>query len=309
MREGDAGTQSEGGEMAGAGGGRAPVTVLGLGKMGSALAGAFLNGGHPTTVWNRSAGKAEALVADGAARAATAAEAVAASPLAVMCVLDYDAVHEVLDPLGDDLSGRVLVNLTTATPGQARRTAAWAAERGAGYLDGAIMAVPEVIARPEALLLYGGPRETFESNQEVLGVLGPSKYLGADAGLAALYDLAMLSGMYGIIGGYLHAAALVGTEGVGAAEILSLLAPLANGVIIEEILPSLAEQIDTGDYAKGAVSNLGPHAVALANLIEASGAQGVDDALMKPIRELVERRMADGHGDGDISGLVELLRR
>lgn len=309
MRERGVGTQSEGGEMAGEGGGRAPVTVLGLGKMGSALAGAFLKGGHPTTVWNRSASKADALVDEGATRAATVAEAVAASPLVVVCVLDYDAVHEVLDPLGDDLSGRVLVNLTTATPEQARRTAAWAAVRGADYLDGAIMAVPEVIAGPEALLLYGGPRDTFESHQEVLGSLGPSTYLGSDAGLAALYDLAVLSGMYGIIGGFLHAAALVGTEGVGATEFLSLLAPLANGVVIQEILPSLAEQIDTGDYAKGAVSNLGPHAVALANVVEASGVQGIDVALMKPMQKLVDRRMADGHGDGDLSGLVELLRR
>jgi hypothetical protein len=49
--------------------------------------------------------------------------------------------------------------------------------------------------------------------------------------------------------------------------------------------------------------------VPVANVVEASGAQGIDVVLMKPIRELVERRMADGHGDGDISGLVELLRR
>lgn len=307
MHERESGTQSEVGGVEGEG--HTPVTVVGLGKMGSALAGAFLSGGYPTTVWNRSADKADPLVQAGATRAATVADAVAASPLVVVCVLDYDAVHEVLDPLGEALSGRVLVNLTTATPEQARETAAWAAERGAGYLDGAIMAVPEVIARPEALLLYSGSRETFESHRRELDSLGPSTYLGTDAGLAALHDLAMLSGMYGIIGGFLHGAALVGTGKVKATEFLSLLAPLANGVVIEEILPSLAEQIDAGDYTKGAVSNLGPHAVALANVVEASGAQGIDVALMKPMRELVERRMADGHGDGDISSLIELLRR
>jgi 3-hydroxyisobutyrate dehydrogenase-like beta-hydroxyacid dehydrogenase len=48
------------------------VTVLGLGEMGSALAGAFLGGGLPTTVWNRSPGKADALVAKGAVGAASA---------------------------------------------------------------------------------------------------------------------------------------------------------------------------------------------------------------------------------------------
>ena len=38
---------------------RTPVTVIGLGLMGQALAGAFLRAGHPTTVWNRSAAKAD----------------------------------------------------------------------------------------------------------------------------------------------------------------------------------------------------------------------------------------------------------
>lgn len=45
--------------------GNVRVAVLGLGEMGSALAGAFLDGGHPTTVWNRTPGKGEGLVAKG----------------------------------------------------------------------------------------------------------------------------------------------------------------------------------------------------------------------------------------------------
>ncbi|MFC7468445.1 NAD(P)-binding domain-containing protein [Actinomadura keratinilytica] len=57
----------------------AAVTVLGLGRMGGALAAAFLAAGHPTTVWNRSPGKADALVVRGARRAGSVAEAVAAA--------------------------------------------------------------------------------------------------------------------------------------------------------------------------------------------------------------------------------------
>lgn len=69
----------------------APVTVIGLGAMGQALAGAFLDAGHPTTVWNRSTDKGEALLARGAVRAASAEEAVLASGLVVVCVVDHDA--------------------------------------------------------------------------------------------------------------------------------------------------------------------------------------------------------------------------
>ncbi len=65
--------------------GAGQVTVLGLGDMGSAIARTFLERGFRTTVWNRTAAKAAPLADAGATAAATAAEAVAASPLVVVC--------------------------------------------------------------------------------------------------------------------------------------------------------------------------------------------------------------------------------
>ncbi|WP_230466136.1 NAD(P)-binding domain-containing protein [[Actinomadura] parvosata] len=53
--------------------------------MGSAIAGTFVERGHRTTVWNRTAGRSAPLVDLGATAAATAAEAVAAGPLVVVC--------------------------------------------------------------------------------------------------------------------------------------------------------------------------------------------------------------------------------
>ncbi|WP_169803790.1 NAD(P)-binding domain-containing protein, partial [Actinomadura rubrobrunea] len=136
---------------------RAPVTVIGLGSMGTALARAFLRAGHPTTVWNRTPEKADGLVAEGAVRAATVAEAASAAELIVICVLDHRAVRAILDAAGDALAGRVVVNLTSSTPEEARQAAARAAERGVRYLDGAIMAVPTMIGSERALIFYGGP--------------------------------------------------------------------------------------------------------------------------------------------------------
>ena len=78
-----------------------PVTVLGLGLMGRALAEAFLRAGHPTTVWNRTPGQADQLVARGAVRAGTPREAVEASRLVVVCVSTYDVARDLLAPLGD----------------------------------------------------------------------------------------------------------------------------------------------------------------------------------------------------------------
>lgn len=124
------------------------LTLLGLGDMGTALARTWLAAGHCPTVWNRTPAKAAALAAEGASVAATAADAVAASALVVVCLLDDASVGSALE--GIDLTGKDLVNLTTSTPGEARARAAWAEERGARYLDGGIMATPTMIGAPGA---------------------------------------------------------------------------------------------------------------------------------------------------------------
>ena len=286
---------------------RSPVTVIGLGSMGRALAAAFLAAGHPTTVWNRSAGRADELVAKGATRAATAVDAAAASPLAIVCLLDHHAVHEVLETAGATLAGRAVINLTSGTPAQARRTAAWAIERGVDYLDGGIMAIPPGIGTSHAFVLYSGAAAVFERHRRSLEALGAATYVGADPGLASLLDVALLTAMYGMLGGAVHAIALAGTEKIAAGTFTStLLLPWLTAMA--GAIPDLARQIETGAYAIDAVASLRMQAAAFGHLVQTSVDQGIRADLMLPLQALVERRVADGHGDDDFSGIIELLR-
>jgi 3-hydroxyisobutyrate dehydrogenase-like beta-hydroxyacid dehydrogenase len=266
-----------------------------------------LTQGQRTTVWNRSAGKADDLVARGAVRAATAAGAVAASPLIVVCLLDYPTVRTVLGRDGDELAGRVVVNLTNGTPRQAREMAQWVTGRGGEYLDGGIMAIPPMIGQAEAVVLYSGSPAAFETHERQLAVLGTSRYLGADPGLAPLHDLALLCGMYGMLAGALQAMALVGTENVKASEFTTMLVPWVNAMTGS--LPAMAEQIDSGDYSSDVTANLAMQAVGFDNLMAAGRDQGVAVDLLVPLRTLIQRRVADGHGAEDLAGVIELLRK
>jgi 3-hydroxyisobutyrate dehydrogenase-like beta-hydroxyacid dehydrogenase len=284
---------------------KSAVTVVGLGAMGTALAEAVLAAGHPTTVWNRSAAKADPLVAKGAVRAGTPAEAIAASRLVIVCLLDYRSVHEVLGANAGALAGRVLVNTTNGTPGQARELAAWVAARDADYLDGGIMAVPPTIAKPGAFLLYSGSRSAFDIYRPVLDSLGESHYLGADPGLAALHDLALLSGMYGMFMGVLQAYALVGSEGVPAATFAPMLSRWLGGM--SGFVAGAAAQIDKGDYTVGVVSNLAMQAAAYVNFDLVAEEQGISTELLAPLGPLMKRRVADGYGHEDLTGVIELL--
>ena len=181
--------------------------------MGRALAGALLDSGHDVTVWNRSPGKGDELVARGARAAASVDEAISASDVTVVCLLNDASVREALAPAAGKLSGRTLINLTSGSAPQARELAGWAAEHGARFVAGGIMAGPWMIGTSDAFVLYSGARDTFDAVVSTLGAFGRSQWVGDDPGAAALYDMAALSGMYGMGAGADHAVALVHAEG------------------------------------------------------------------------------------------------
>lgn len=104
-----------------------PVTVVGLGSMGRALAEVFIDAGHPTTVWNRTPAKAAPLVAKGAVQAGEVSAALAASPLVITCLTTFEDTRSVLEPAAATVSGRALVTLNSGSPADARGMAAWAA--------------------------------------------------------------------------------------------------------------------------------------------------------------------------------------
>jgi 3-hydroxyisobutyrate dehydrogenase-like beta-hydroxyacid dehydrogenase len=282
-----------------------PVTVLGLGAMGTALARAFATAGHPTTVWNRTPGRAPDLT--GVTRARTVADAVAASPLIVVCLLNDASVQEALGPAATELSGRTLVNLTNGTPAQARRAADWATQQGADYLDGGIMAVPAMIGGPHAFVLYSGSSAAFERHQDDLAAPARPQYVGSDPGLAALQDLALLTGMYGMFGGAAHALALTSSEKISPTEFTEqLLVPWLTAML--GTLPAIARDLEYGAEPGAAGSNLEMQSTGFVNLLDASRDQGVDPVLLAPMGDLLARAVREGHGDEDLAAVVRLLR-
>ncbi|MGM7648833.1 NAD(P)-dependent oxidoreductase [Nocardia sp. JW2] len=268
-----------------------PVTVLGLGLMGRALARAFLSAGHPTIVWNRTPSAADELIAGGARHADTVADAVHAGRVIVVCLTDYPAVYAVLEQA--DLAGTIVVNLTSGDSAQARAAARWAEQRGARYLDGAIMAVPPVIGTADAVLLHSGAQADFDAAAPVLAALGTVTHLGADHGLAALYDGAGLAMMWSVLNAWLQGTAMLRTAGVDARTYAPFAAQIATGVATW--LPGYAEQVDNGAYP-AEVAALSTDAASMTHLVEECEALGVNAELPKLLKAMAERAIAAGHG-------------
>jgi 3-hydroxyisobutyrate dehydrogenase-like beta-hydroxyacid dehydrogenase len=281
-----------------------PVTVLGLGDMGSAIARALLRRGHPTTVWNRTASKSAPLVDAGASAAATAAEAVAASPLVVLCVLDYEAVDEVLGAVGDAISGKALVNVTSGSPSRARATQQWASEHGADYLDGGVMGDPPDVGSDRVMFSYSGSRAAFEAHEATLRELGSPTYYGADAGLASVEFMAQVAVGYEFLIGLLHTLRLVQKEGVDPAEFAARVASSVSAYA--PLVTAIGEAVRDETYPP----DLGPlsvQAALMGDLVDHRQSLGVDTVRMREVKELMEKRVADGHGDQGFSSLFALL--
>jgi 3-hydroxyisobutyrate dehydrogenase-like beta-hydroxyacid dehydrogenase len=280
------------------------VAVLGLGALGSPVARALLEAGHPTTVWNRTPERADAVVRLGAASAATPAEAVAAARVVLVAVADDDAVRAVLDPVAADLAGRVVVNLTSGTPDQARALAAWAGRHGAAHLDGAAMTGTSPIGRPEAFFLYSGATEAFTTAEPALTSLGRATYLGADPGTASLFDTALLGVNLGLLTGFYHALALLAAAGVPAQEVATVVTgylPFAVG-----LLPEHARQVDQDEYppAEGTLAVL---AAAVDHLVATSADLGIDPAVPIAVRALLSRGLDAGRAQDGLPSLVRVI--
>ncbi|MCX5378493.1 NAD(P)-dependent oxidoreductase [Streptomyces sp. NBC_00091] len=287
-----------------------PLALLGLGDMGTALARTWLAAGHPLTVWNRTAAKAEALAPEGAAVAASAAEAVAANTLVVLCLLDDASIGSALD--GVDLTGKDLVNLTTGTPAEGRARAAWAQERGARFVDAGIMGTPSMIGAPEAggYVFYSGSRALFDTHREVLEVPAAARFVGEDPGHAALHDVALLSAMYGLFGGISHAYALIEGEDIAPKDLAPLLSEWLGAMGF--FTGNAAERLTSRDFTSGVESNLAMQVAASGTLVRTAADQGVSTELIGPYLDLMRERLeADpaAHAGEDTVGALTLLRR
>ena len=130
--------------MAGGGGvdgqNREKLGFLGLGMMGFPMTRRLLNAGNDVTVWNRSSGKAAALVEAGAKAATYSRDVAAAASIIFMCLTDAAAVEEVV--FGPDGlatapgSGKLVVDFSSIHPDAARSLAAGLKEaNGMGWID------------------------------------------------------------------------------------------------------------------------------------------------------------------------------
>ncbi|WP_037356032.1 NAD(P)-binding domain-containing protein [Amycolatopsis orientalis] len=279
--------------------------MLGLGPMGQAMVRAYLAAGHEVTVWNRTASRADGLAAEGAKRAATVSEALAANELVLLSLTDYQAMYDILAPAEDALRGKIVVNLSSDTPERTRVAAEWLAARGAEMIAGGIMVPAPVVGTAGSFVFYSGAQPAFERIEPALRVIGRPDYRGADPGLAQLYYQSLLDMFLTTLSAFLHSAALAGTAGVSAATLVPYATELLT--LVQTSLDEAARNVDSGSHP-GDQANARMMGATADHVLAASRDAGIDVALPAAVKEHYDRAVAAGRGRDSWTSLFEVVR-
>ncbi len=210
------------------------VGVLGVGRMGSAMARALRSAGVDLVLWNRSPEPARALAAElGGTAVERPADVVAAADLSVSMLADGAAVDAVWG--GPDglvahaRPGMVLIDCSTVPPATIRGHEAAARARGAGLLDAPVSGSVTLATAGTLTLMVGGDIADVERARPVLDALGATVFHVGPLGSGAAMKLAVNTVIFGLNEALAEGLVLAEAAGIDPAVAYDVLAKSAVG--------------------------------------------------------------------------------
>ena len=280
------------------------IAVLGLGAMGRAIAHRLLGVGHQLSVWNRTPGRDNELVAGGARRAGSAADAVREAEVVVTMVTDPPALEEVL--FGPGGAGpaipetATLIEMSTVGPTEI----ASVAERLAPVpvLDAPVLGSVPSVESGKLVILAGGDRGVFDRQVELLSILGTPVYLGT-SGSGALLKLVNNAASTATLVALGELLALTDRAGLEIDAVLRGLevGPLAS--LIERWRPRLKGE-DQSSYFRLALARKD-----LAIAVDEAERKDTELTVAEAAAARCDEAIEAGLGDEDFGAVVPFLRR
>jgi 3-hydroxyisobutyrate dehydrogenase-like beta-hydroxyacid dehydrogenase len=240
----------------------------------------------------------------GASAAGSVPAAVAASPVVLICIDGYRTTQALFDEVEVVrlLPGRIIVQLTTGSPSEARQADAWFTARGALYLDGAILGGPATMGTPKSRVLYSGPRGIFDRCSALLGALGGgTRFIGEKIGAAAAIDMAYLARQYGMYAGIAHGVLICEAEGADLEAYASVFAKDDTGRSMIDVVRK--------DAYSNPPATLRVWNAALRRLREQARDAGINSVVPDLVSGILDRAEAAGFGAEHIAAMVKVLRK
>jgi 3-hydroxyisobutyrate dehydrogenase-like beta-hydroxyacid dehydrogenase len=152
------------------------IGFIGLGNMGAGIAANLLRAGHELTIWNRTAQKADALVALGATLAGSPHDAAASGEICFSILADDAALRSVLAGerglLAGLQPGAIHISLSTISVAMSEDTALQHAERGQHYIAAPVFGRPDAAAAGKLFIVAGGRETDLERVKHLFEAIG-----------------------------------------------------------------------------------------------------------------------------------------
>jgi len=205
------------------------LAFIGLGVMGYPMAGHLVKAGHDVTVYNRTAAKADAWVAEhGGSKALTPGAAAAGKDIVFACVGNDDDLRGVT--FGEDGilagmdEGTIFVDHTTASADVAREIYEAAKKANKRFLDGPVSGGQAGAENGALTVMLGGDQEPFDSAAPVMAAYGKAVTLMGQAGAGQLTKMVNQICIAGLLQGLsegLNFAQLAGLDAKKVVDVIS----------------------------------------------------------------------------------------
>jgi 3-hydroxyisobutyrate dehydrogenase len=223
------------------------VAFLGLGRMGAPMAAHVARAGHDLTVWNRTPGKAGALLDLGAREARNVDDAVAGADVVVLMLFGPDAVRDVLPQVVKGAPGALVVDCSTIGPDAAREFSKTCAAGGLRYVDAPVAgSIAPATDGTLGVFVSGSPADVQEALPVVSLWADPDRLVRLPGvGSASAVKLCVNQSL-GVIAAGLGESLRLGHDlGVPRELLLSVLARTGY----RALLGHKASMLESGDYS------------------------------------------------------------
>jgi len=285
----------------------APVGIVGLGLLGSAVAGRLRAAGRDVVGHDVVAERQRALEAIGGRAAASAAEvAETADPICIV-LPSLAAVEDVVlgaRGLSAAARGRTVVQMSTISPALTERLARECAARGVGFLDCPISGTSAMVARGDGIIFVGGDHAVYERWRPMLEAILPRAIHVGVAGQAMVLKLVanLLVAVHSAAAA--EALSMVERAGLDVPQALELLGSSAATSRMLEVRGPLIAKRDFPAQMKLDLFMKDLHLIQ-----EAAATLGAPVPLTDVAERLYAAAQAAGHGAKDLAVVVTALAR
>jgi 3-hydroxyisobutyrate dehydrogenase len=284
------------------------VGFVGLGTMGAFMSQNLLSAGFPLTVWNRTPGRADDLVRQGAVEATSPAALARSCDVVVTCLTDSPQVEEVifgLDGLAEGFApGSLLIDCSTLSPLKAKEFGQRLARQDVAMLDAPVSGGSEGAKNATLTILVGGEAADFERASGVFDAMGRTVTLLGPLGVgqwAKAINQVILAGVYlGVAEGV--------TLGLKAGlDVEAVVAALSGGAAGSWVLDNRSQRMIDDSYPIG--FKIALHRKDLAIGLELAKSVGAVLPVSSLAATFEDGLITQGHGDDDNSALARVIRQ